>query len=326
MQTILDNCCGLDVHKDSVVACLLKTRNPLVLSSSQEDVIKETRVFKTFLNDLKKLRIWLEAEGCCHVAMESTGVYWFPVYDVLEGACCGKMELLVTNARHMRNVPGKKTDIKDAEWIATLLRAGLLRGSFIPPLNVRELRQLTRYRKNVVEDISTQKNRIEKTLQQAGFKLSAFLSDIFGFSGRNLIRVLIRKGKLTSIDVENETTRISSEKKDGIKLAINGLLSERQRQFLQLQITMLDDLLEHLKAIEQSIAELSEPFRNEIDRLDTIPGIAETAAVAIIAEIGVDMNKFPTIEHFCSWAGVTPGDNKSAGKKKVLELTLETRI
>jgi transposase len=326
MQTILDNCCGLDVHKDSVVASLINSRNQLSLSNSQEDVIKEIRVFKTFLNDLVDLRTWLEAEGCCHVAMESTGVYWFPVYDALEGACNGKMELLVTNARHMRNVPGKKTDIKDAEWIATLLRAGLLRGSFIPPLNIRELRQVTRYRKNVVEDISTQKNRIEKTLQQAGFKLSTFLSDIFGVSGRNLIRVLIEKGKLTPKDVENETVRISPEKKNEIKLAVNGQLSKRQRQFLQMQITMLDDLLNHLTVIEQSIAELSRPFMNEIDRLDTIPGIAVTAATAIIAEIGVDMDKFPTAEHFCSWAGVTPGENQSAGKKKAPESILETPI
>ena len=258
--------------------------------------------------------------------MESTGVYWFPVYDALESSCGGKMELLVTNARHMRNVPGKKTDIKDAEWIATLLRAGLLRGSFIPPINVRELRQLTRYRKNVVEDINTQKNRIEKTLQQAGFKLSTFLSDIFGVSGRNLIGVLIKNGKLTPGDVENETKRISKEKKNEIKLAINGLLSVQQRQFLQLQITQLDSLLSHLTAIEQSVAELSKPFMNEIDRLDTIPGIGVTAATAIIAEIGVDMNKFPSAEHFCSWAGVAPGDNQSAGKKKVPESILETPI
>jgi len=324
MQTVLNNCCGLDVHKDSVVACLLKTQDPLMFSNNQEDVIKEIRVFNTFLNDLTKLRIWLEAEGCCHVAMESTGVYWFPVYDALENACSGKMELLVTNARHMRNVPGKKTDIKDAEWIATLLRAGLLRGSFIPPLDIRELRQLTRYRKNVVGDITTQKNRIEKNLQQAGFKLSTFLSDIFGVSGRNLIRVLIQKGKLTPGDVENETKRISPEKKNEIKLAINGKLSQRQRQFLQLQITMLDDLLGHLTAIEQSITELSQPFMKEIDHLDTIPGISVTAATAIIGEIGVDMNKFPTAEHFCSWAGVVPGDNQSAGKKKVPESLLET--
>jgi transposase len=316
----------LDIHKDSVVACLLKTQDPLALPVYQDGIHREIRVFKTFHDDLTQLRNWLEAEGCCHVAMESTGVYWCPVYDALESAFDGKIELLVTNARHMRNVPGKKTDIKDAEWIASLLRAGLLHGSFIPPLNIRELRQMTRYRKNVVEDINTQKNRIEKNLQQAGFKLSTFLSDIFGVSGRNLISVLIQKGKLTPNDVENETKRISQEKKNEIKLAINGLLSERQRQFLQLQITMLDNLLGHLATIEQSIAELSEPFMKDIARLDTIPGIGVTAATAIIGEIGIDMSKFPTAEHFCSWAGVTPGNNESAGKKKAPELHLETRI
>jgi transposase len=319
MQTILHNCCGLDIHKDSVVACIIKTRESFAPECNQEDVTKEIRVFKTFHDDLAQLRNWLESENCCHVAMESTGVYWYPVFDALENSCGGKMEIFVTNARHMRNVPGKKTDIKDAEWIASLLRAGLLRGSFIPPVDVRELRQLTRYRKNVVGDINTQKNRIEKSLQQAGFKLSSFLSDIFGVSGRNLIRVLIQKGILTPKDVENETRCISSAKKHEIKIAINGRLSVRQRQFLHLQITLLDELLGHLSVIEQSIEELSKPFTDEIARLDTIPGVAETAATAIIAEIGTDMSKFPTAEHFCSWAGVVPGDNKSAGKKKVPE-------
>jgi transposase len=256
--------------------------------------------------------------------MESTGVYWFPVYDALEDAFDGKIQLIITNARHMRNVPGKKTDIKDAEWIASLLRAGLLRGSFIPPREVRELRQLTRYRKNVVEDISTQKNRIEKSLQQAGFKLSSFLSDVFGISGRNLIRIVIKNGKITPADVEHATTRINPVKKAEIKLAINGKLTEQQRQFLKLQINHLDELLAHLGTIEQSISELSMPLENEIKRLDTIPGIAETAATAIIAEIGTDMNKFHTVEHFCSWAGVVPGDNMSAGKKKVPESLLAT--
>ena len=316
MQTILHNCCGLDVHKDSVVACIIKTRESLTPERNQEDVTKEIRVFKTFHDDLAQLRKWLESENCCHAAMESTGVYWYPVYDALENACGGKMEIFVTNARHMRNVPGKKTDVKDAEWIASLLRAGLLRASFIPPVEVRELRQMTRYRKNVVEDICTQKNRIEKSLQQAGFKLSTFLSDIFGVSGRNLMRVLIQKGMLTPQDIENETRRISPAKKHEIKIAINGRLSEQQRQFLQLQITLLDELLGHLAVIEQSIEELSKPFADEIARLDTIPGIGVTAAIAVIAEIGTDMSKFPTAEHFCSWAGVVPGDNASAGKKK----------
>jgi transposase len=255
--------------------------------------------------------------------MESTGVYWQPVYDALENACDGKMELILTNPRHMKNVPGKKTDIKDAEWIATLLRAGLLAGSFIPPADIRELRQLTRYRKNIVEDIGMQKNRIEKTLQQAGFKLSTFLTDVFGVSGRNLIRTIIKKGRLSPTDVENETRRISPEKKAELKRAITGQLTAHQRRFLQLQVSLLDELLAHLSETEQSIAELSVQYQDEIDRLDTIPGIAETSATAVIAEIGVDMSKFPTAEHFCSWAGLVPGNNMSAGKKKVQESLLE---
>jgi transposase len=316
----------MDIHKDSVVACIIKTRNPSALELNPACFEKEIRVFKTFLNDLIELRNWLESKNCHHVAMESTGVYWFPVYDALEGACDGKMEILVTNARHMRNVPGKKTDIKDAEWIAMLLRAGLLRGSFIPPLDVRELRQLTRYRKNIVEDISTQKNRIEKSLQQAGFKLSTFLSDVFGVSGRNLLRVLVNKGKLTHFDVENETKRISPGKKDEIKMSLNGQLSKHQRHFLQVQLTLLDELQTHLGVVEQSITALSAKFQDAIERLDTIPGIAVTSATAIIAEIGTDMSKFPTSEHFCSWAGLVPGNNESAGKKKVHESLLATPI
>ena len=319
MQTILDNCCGMDVHKDSVVACILKTHTPLAIERNKEDVEKEIRVFGTFPDDLAQLRSWLESENCHHVAMESTGVYWQPIYEALEDACGGKMDIKVVNARHIKNVPGKKTDIKDAEWIASLLRSGLLAGSFIPAQEVRELRQMTRYRKNVVQDINTQKNRIEKTLQQAGFKLSTFLSDIFGVSGRNLIRVLIKQGRLYPSDVENETRRISKEKKAEIKRAINGQLTQKQRSFLQLQITLLDGLLAHLDTIEQSIAELSASFNCDIDRLSTIPGIGITSATAIIGEIGTDMSKFPTAEHFCSWAGVVPGDNKSAGKKKVQE-------
>jgi len=321
MQAILNICCGLDVHKDSVVACILKTREPLSVERRNDDVEKEIRVFATFPNDLLLLRAWLESENCCHVAMESTGVYWHPVYDTLEGACAGNMELIVTNPRHMKNVPGKKTDIKDAQWIASLLRAGLLAGSFIPPQEVRELRQLTRYRKNIVQDIGMQKNRIEKTLQQTGFKLSTFLSDVFGVSGRNLIRVLIDKGCLSDLDVDTETKRISSAKKDDIKRAISGKLTEQQRHFLQLQIKMLDELSTHLTAIESSIAVLSTKFKLEIDLLDTIPGIAVTSATAIIAEIGTDVSKFPTAQHFCSWAGVVPGDNKSAGKRKSTRIT-----
>lgn len=315
MQAILDICCGLDVHKETVVACIIKTRFPTVLELDRDNVTKKIRTFKTFLDDLTELRNWLESENCHHVAMESTGVYWFPVYDTLETAFDGDIEILVTNARHMRNVPGKKTDIKDSEWIATLLRAGLLRGSFIPVAEVRELRQLTRYRKNIVEDINTKKNRIEKTLQQAGFKLSTFLSDVFGVSGRNLLNVLVNKGKLTHRDVDNEVKRISEAKKAEIKYSINGELNSHQREFLKMQLAHLDKLSAHLTAVEESICVKSQPFEHQINNLNTMPGIAVTSATAIIAEIGTDMSKFPSSEHFCSWAGVVPGNNESAGKK-----------
>jgi len=239
----------------------------------------------------------------------------------LEDAAGGEMEILVVNARHMKNVPGKKTDMKDAEWIASLLRSGLLAGSFIPPQEVRELRQLTRYRKNVVQDVNTQKNRIEKTLQQAGFKLSTFLSDVFGVSGRNLIRILIKNGKFFPSDIEEGTKRISKEKKAEIKRCITGTLTKKQRHFLQLQITLLDGLLAHLESIESSIEELSAKWNDDIERLTTIPGIGLTSATAIIGEIGSDVSKFPTAEHFCSWAGLAPGDNMSAGKKKSTRIT-----
>ena len=295
MQTILHNCCGMDIHKDSVVACILKTCVSTTEHQAKDTVEKEIRVFGTFPDELTQLRAWLESEGCSNVAMESTGIYWHPIYDAIEDACSGEMNILVTNARHMRNVPGRKTDMKDAEWIA-----GLLAGSFIPPQDVRELRQMIRYRKNVVQDINTQKNRIEKTLQQASFKLSTFLSDVFGVSGRNLIRVLINKGTLSPSDVENETKRISKEKKADIKRAVNGQLTQKQRHFLQLQITLLDGLLTHLETIEASITELSVKWDSDIERLATIPGIGITSATAIIGEIGADMSKFPTAEHFRS--------------------------
>jgi transposase len=324
MQTILHNCCGLDVHKNSIVACIIKTSNNSVDNHNNNEVIKEIREFGTIPDELKKLRKWIDSRNCQHVAMESTGVYWLPIYEVLENAIDGKIEILVVNARHMKNVPGKKTDIKDAEWIASLLRAGLLRGSFVPSKEVREFRQLTRYRKNIVHDICKQKNRIEKTLQMACVKLSSFLTDIFGVSGRNLINILIVKGRLSKKDVENYTKCISEEKKMEIKRCVNVHLSDHQRNVLKMQITLLDELLAHLESVEHSIADFVESNQEDIERLETIPGIGTTAASAIIAEIGTDMSKFSTSEHISSWAGLAPGNNESAGKKKVHVSLTET--
>jgi transposase len=278
---------------------MLKTSNKSKKGSNQDVVTKELRTFDTFRDGLHELRSWLEDNDCRYVAMESTGVYWCPVYDVLEDAFDGDIKIFVVNARHMKNVPGKKTDAKDAEWIADLMRYGLLKGSFIPQKNIRELRELTRYRKNIVQDISKQKNRIEKTLQIAGFKLSSFLTDIFGVTGRALINVLIDQGFLTNDDVEQLTKHIASKKSDEIKRVLTNQISIHHRNVLDMQIKHLDELISHLSSVEMSVAELSTPFEDEIKRLDTVPGISLTAATAVVAEIGTDMSKFPTSEHIC---------------------------
>jgi len=325
MKTIYHVCCGLDVHKDSIVACILKTSPSSEASDKKEQILKEIRTFDTFSSSLQELRDWLVVNDCHYVAMESTGVYWFSVYETLERSCDGDFELLVVNARHMKNVPGKKTDVKDAEWIADLLRCGLLRGSFIPSEDIRELRELTRYRKNVVQDISKQKNRIEKTLQISGFKLSSFLSDIFGVTGLSLISVLVKKGYLTEEDIEELAQKISVEKRTEMKKYLTNPLSKHHQKVLEIQLKYFYEQLSHLDLVVNSITEIKAKFETEIANLDTIPGISKTAATAIVAEIGTDMSKFPTAEHLCSWAGLSPGNNESAGKKKRQELLTATR-
>lgn len=189
MKDLLEISCGLDVHKDKIVACILT--GPLGKPTNSE-----IREFTTLIPDMIALRDWIVSQNCHHVAMESTGIYWMPIYEILEEAFGGDITLLVVNARHMKNVPGKKTDMRDSEWISTLLRAGLLNGSFIPEKKIREFRDLNRYRKSVIRDITSQKNRVEKFLQSSGFRLSSFISDIFGASGRNIIRHLIEHGQI----------------------------------------------------------------------------------------------------------------------------------
>jgi len=310
MQDILEICCGLDVHKESVVACLLK---------GGTDVKPEAtiRTFSTLIPGLVELKSWLENENCRHVAMESTGIYWQPVYNILEDAFDGTMVLIVANARHMKNVPGKKTDMKDAEWIASLLRAGLLRGSFIPSQAVRELRDLTRYRKSIGEEIVAQKNRIEKHLQSCGFKLSNFLSDIFGVSGRAIIDHLARYGNISAQEVESYVQKRAKAKLNEIKLSVNGRMNNHQMDFLKMLLKRLDESYEHLNSIVERINNEVQVFKEQVKQLDGIPGIDMIAAASIIAEIGVDMSAFKTSQHICSWAGLSPGNNESAGKKSL---------
>jgi transposase len=308
MQDILKTCCGLDVHKETVVACLLKGDT----DSKPETTI---RTFSTLLPGLEELKAWLVLENCRHVAMESTGVYWHPVYNVLESAFDGNMVLIVANARHMKNVPGKKTDMKDAEWIASLPRAGLLAGSFVPAQPIRRLRDLTRYRKSIVEEVGDQKNRIEKHLQSCGFKLSTFLTDIFGVSGRAIIDHLAVHGHISPAEVEQYVKKRARVKLNEIKQAVNGEMDQLQLEFLQLLLKRLDDNYQHLQFIETKIEAELVNYEHQLKQLDGIPGIDMTAAAAILAEIGVDMSRFKTAEHICSWAGLSPGNNESAGKK-----------
>ena len=281
MKDLLEISCGLDVHKEKIVACILT--GPL-----GKPTRSEIREFSTLIPDMIALRNWIVSKNCHHVAMESTGIYWMPIYEILEDAFYGDITLLVVNARHMKNVPGKKTDMRDSEWISTLLRAGLLNGSFIPEKRIREFRDLNRYRKSVIRDITSQKNRIEKFLQSSGFRLSSFISDIFGASGRNIILHLIEHGQID-------------------KTALDSCLKTKTRN--------------RIDEIETSLEEDMAPFALQVEQLNSIYGISTTASCAIIAEIGIDMKPFKTAEHICSWAGLCPGNNESAGKRKSTSVT-----
>ncbi len=316
MEDILECCCGLDIHKESIVACVLK--GPIGSKLKPESEIRE---FGTRLTELLALRKWLEEQDCRYVAMESTGIYWNPVYAVLEESLLDEMHLLVVNARHMRNVPGKKTDMRDAEWIATLLRAGLLRGSFVPEQDIRDLRQFTRYRKALIRDITSQKNRIEKLLRSSGFQLSTFLTDIFGSSGMAVMEQLVQVGSITSQSLEACLKGRTRQKAGDILASLNGILSMPQRQLLKLQLAHLKDLQDNVHEVEAQIRSGFTQFERPLQLLDSIPGIDFTSAYAILAEIGQNMSAFPTAQHICSWAGLAPGSHESAGKKKKQRVT-----
>jgi transposase len=316
MDNILSCCCGLDIHKESIVACLLQ--GPLDEGYKPTSEIRE---FGTQLADLYALREWLQAHDCHYVAMESTGIFWQPVYAIIEEAFEDDMHLLVVNARHLKKVPGRKTDMRDAEWIASLLRAGLLRGSFVPERNIRDLRQFTRYRKALIRDITSQKNRIEKLLQSSGFRLSSFLSDIFGASGRAIMEQLVQVGYITKQSLETCLKGRARRKSNEILTNLNGTLSMPQRKLLNRQLAHLRDLQDNLAEVEQDIRANFAQFEGSVELLDTIPGVDLTAAHAILAEIGVEMSAFPTAQHICSWAGLAPGNHESAGKKKKQPVT-----
>jgi len=314
MNDLLEISCGLDVHKEKIVACILT--GPL-----GQPTHSEIREFTTLIPDMIALRDWIVSQNCHPVAMESTGIYWVPIYEILEDAFAGAITLLVVNARHMKNVPGKKTDMRDSEWISTLLRAGLLNGSFIPEKKIREFRDLNRYRKSVIRGITSQKNRIEKFLQSFGFRLSSFISDIFGASGRKIIQHLIKHEQIDRTALDSCLKTKTRNRIDEILLSVNGTLSEYQKAFLKILMNHYDSLKKHLEEMETALKKDMAPFALQVKQLSSIYGISTTASCAMIAEIGIDMKPFKTAEQICSWAGLCPGNNESTGKRKSTSVT-----
>ena len=300
MDIIVERGAGLDVHKDTVVACIMGA-----------GIKKEIRTYRTVTNDLLRLKGWLKDNQITHIAMESTGVYWKPIFNMLEDA----FEVMLVNARHVKNVPGRKTDVKDSEWLCKLLGSGLVRGSFIPPKEIRELRDLTRYKRKLIQAVGSEKQRIEKILEDANIKLSSVASDIFGVSGIRIIEELM-KGDLKPEEMAELSKGRLRRRKEDLKEALMGRMDTHHT-------FMIRASLEHMKAIgvilsdlEQKIEEiLSLHCTEEYELLQTIPPVKDSASV-IIAEIGINMGLFPTEMHLSSWAGMSPGNNESAGKKK----------
>lgn len=304
MEVLYSRCCGLDVHKRTVVACLL-TPGP------KGQPTKQMRCFTTMTEDLLRLVDWLQAAGCTHLAMESTGVYWKPIYNLCEGV----FTVLVVNAQHIKAVPGRKTDVRDAEWIADLLQHGLLRPSFIPPAPQRELRELTRYRSTLLRERAAEVNRIQKTLEGANIKLAAVATDVLGVSGRAMLEALVA-GTTDAVTLARLARGRLRDKRADLEHALSGRVGAHQRFLLAEQLCHVDALDESIARLSQEIAERLRPFEAELGRLQTIPGVGRRAAEVLLAEIGPDMTRFPTAHHLASWAGMCPGNYESAGKRQ----------
>jgi transposase len=255
---------------------------------------------------------WITSKGCTHVAMESTGVLWKPIYNLLE---LSEINTLVVNAQHIKAVPGRKTDVKDAEWIADLLRHGLLRGSYIPKREQRELRELVRYRRSLIDEHTREVNRIQKILEGANIKLSSVASNIMGVSGRSMLEA-ITNGIEDPETLAQLSKGVLRQKKEQLKQALRGLIGPHQRMILSVQLKHIDFIESQIEELNKEIAERMRPFDEYLELLDTIPGVGRKAAEHILAEIGTDMDQFPTSAHLASWAGMSPGSNESAGKRK----------
>jgi transposase len=303
MDVLYPRCCGLDVHKKTVVACC-------ILSTKGRKPVKETRTFRTMTTDLLALADWLQEKGCSHVAMESTGVYWRPVYNLLEG----QFELLVVNAQHIKAVPGRKTDVKDAAWLAELLRHGLLRGSFIPSKPQRQLRELTRYRSTLVQERARTLNRLQAVLEDANLKLASVVTDINGVSARAMLEAILAGQRDVEILADLARGRLRA-KRDQLKEALEGRVTAHHSFLLTEHLSTLEYVDEAIERVSREIDQRLTADQEAIVLLDTIPGVGQRAAEILIAEIGTDMSRFPSAKHLASWAGMCPGNHESGGKR-----------
>jgi transposase len=301
MDVVIENACGMDVHKDTITACAITPEG------------KEIETFSTKTIYLIELVDWIKQHKCTHVAMESTSVYWKPIVNLLEAE---DIEFLVVNAQHIKAVPGRKTDVKDAEWIAKLLRHGLLKASYIPDRNQRELRELVRYRRSIIEERARQQNRIHKVLEGANIKLGSVVSDVLGVSARDMLRSLAEGNDDLEV-LTNFARGVMKKKKDELKLALQGYIQEHQRFMIKTIFNHIDFLTEQIDKLDIEIAKRMEDSQEDIERLDSIPGIGRKVAEQMIAELGTNIKEqFPTAPQMCSWAGLVPGNNQSAGKRK----------
>lgn len=298
-------CCGMDVHKDSVYACLSWT-------GPDGRGHNEQRTFSCFTDDLYRLRDWLKKRRCPVVAMESTGVYWHPVYNVLERA----VEVQLVNARHIKNVPGRKTDVLDSQWLAGLLRRGLVKGSPIPPKEVRQLRDLTRCRRVLVESLADEKRRVHKLFQSANVKIDSVVSDLFGVTGRNLMALVLRKTRRVKLSEVEECLR-GKLKGKGRELhrSIQGFFEKHHQFLLRTHLNIIKSLEKQIRAIEHRLADLFSSREELIERMIGVPGISVIASYGILSEIGFSLDAFPSAAHLSSWCGACPGNNESAGKR-----------
>lgn len=306
MEVLFPRCAGLDVHKDTVVASVRCVSAPMH---------REVRTFGTTTSALIDLADWLASHAVTHVAMEATGVYWKPVWHMLDG----RFEQILANAQHIRNVPGRKTDVNDAMWIADLLAHGLIRSSFVPPTRIQELRDLMRTRKQLVREVSQHTLRIQKTLEDANIKVSSVLSSIVGMSGRRMLQAII-DGETNPSVLADLAVGIARRKRDTLIEALRGRVTDHHRGLLKMHFSLIVALESALNQLDATVGKVLEPIEARAQILTTMPGVSDIVARVIVAEIGVDMSRFPTAGHLLSWAGLCPRNDESAGKRRTTRI------